>query len=113
MRKIFMCPTCNSIFSNDQTEPAQCPDCHVLTIPLNITKSEWEAMTPEQKVSIKGGNVSTSVLAAPAAKATPRDEDSDSLNAIQADIHTIKNILVFYLVVTIIGAVIAAVALLL
>ena len=102
-RYLYFCPKCHNLGSAEHTNPTdyqECSDCKSKMVYTGITKTEWDSKTREEKDKIKA------VLNEIYPISNSESSDSASLivlNRINDNLSTIKNIMIFYLVVSIIG----------
>lgn len=101
MKQMLTCPNCKAIYSADEGYALDCSDCKIPLVPIGITKEQWSKMNSDEKHAARTEALERQgeTPIAPQAEASPLEE-------MQKDISTIKNILVFYLVISIIGAII-------
>lgn len=102
-RYIYYCPNCHYLGSAEHKTPNEyqgCSECKSAMVYAGYTKAEWDTKSKEEKEQIKAqlkdkypASASTSVnLPSP-----------DVLSKINDNINTIKNILMFYLILSIVG----------
>lgn len=102
-RYIYYCPNCHYLGSAEHSAPNEyqgCSECKSAMVYAGYTKAEWDTKSKEEKEQIKAqlkdkypASASTSVnLPSP-----------DALSKINDNINTIKNILMFYLILSIVG----------
>lgn len=95
----------------DTNKVNQCPKCNSIMINTHITKDEWDAKTKEEKIaSVKKtqrlvterntANIDSDALL------TEICNVNNNIKAMNSNLITIKNILMFYFVISIIGVVI-------
>lgn len=98
MKFIFACPKCQTVYANE-TESAfdvvSCPECNIVMHYTGLTKETWNALSKEEQAQLKETVLNDYKL--PHTMYTKR---------LSNDIHTIKNILIFFLIVSIIGIVV-------
>lgn len=81
----------------------KCSDCKVEMIPTGFTNEEWGKMSSD----LKHAAIREAIDREGGAEDNHFDKaESSPMEEIQKDIRTIKNILIFYLVISIIGAII-------
>lgn len=103
MKQMLVCPNCKEIDSRDDGYTRNCLDCKVPMIPMGFTKEEWSKMTSDQRY-VARENALKDIKSVQ--QENPIEQHEDPTETMQKDIRTIKNILIFYLVVSIIGAII-------
>lgn len=110
---IYQCSKCHFLASigGDTNKVNQCPKCNSIMINTHITKDEWDAKTKEEKIASvkKAQSLIVERNAANVDNAALLSEISnvnDNIKAMNGNLVTIKNILMFYFVVSIIGVVI-------
>lgn len=95
---MYACPKCKRTFnlvSDDPTKTIMCDKCNVPLVPIECTRGEWENLSAEEKAEI----VKTAVGSA------AKDVNVNLyVPKIAKDINTIKNIMVFSLILSIIAA---------
>lgn len=94
----------------DTNKVNQCPKCKSIMINTHITKDEWDAKTKEEKIASvkKAQRLVTERNAANvnnAALLTEISNVNNNIKAMNTNLVTIKNILMFYFVLSIIGIV--------
>lgn len=110
---IYQCSKCHFLASigGDTNKVNQCPKCNSIMINTHITKDEWDAKTKEEKIaSVKKvqravterntANVDSAALL------TEISNINNNIKAMNSNLITIKNILMFYFVISIISIVI-------
>ena len=110
-RYLYFCPKCHNLGSAEHTNPTEyqmCSDCKSGMVYTGLTKAEWNSKTREEKDKIKALLNKKYPI--------PSSENSDSaslvvLNRINDNLSTIKNIMVFYLIVSIIGSILTIILL--
>jgi len=108
MRQMLACPKCKGIYSAEEGFSLECSECKIPLKTLGISKEKWSALTSDQKHALREEALKNADGEETAAQYTSRSEPINSIEAMQSDIRTIKNILIFYLVTTILGAIIIA-----
>lgn len=109
---IYQCSKCHFLasISRDINKVNQCPKCNSIMINTHITKDEWDAKTKEEKIaSVKKAQRSIAERSAAnvdnAALLTEICNVNNNIKAINGNLVVIKNILMFYFVLSIIGIV--------
>ncbi len=106
-RYLYFCPKCHNLGSAEHHNPTDyqaCSDCQSQMVYAGVTKEEWDSKTREEKDKIKA------MLREKYPISSPESSDSASLivlNRINDNINIIKNIMIFYLVISIIGFIFA------
>lgn len=101
MKQMLTCPNCKALYSADEGYALDCSDCKIPLVSIGITKEQWGKMNYDERHAARAEALERQgeTPIAPQAEASPLEE-------MQKDIRTIKNILVFYLVVSIIGIIV-------
>lgn len=87
----FVCPKCKDVFSKETKMPLDgpaCPTCNLQMHYIGITADTWQNLTQEEKASLK-----EKVLE------DYKNPQTMFLSRISNDIHTIRNVVIFFLVV--------------
>jgi len=87
----FVCPKCKDVFSKETKTPLDgpaCPTCNLQMHYMGITADTWKNLTQEEKASLK-----EKVLE------DYKNPQTMFLSRISNDIHTIRNVVIFFLVV--------------
>ncbi len=104
MRYLYVCPKCKGAFyyeSDIPNENIECKTCDVKLVYADSTKEEWDLKTEEQKTEFKN-----KVLHIYAEKvASTEYKMLQQLQNIEKSISTIKGILVFFTVMSVLGAI--------
>jgi len=90
MKYVFVCPKCKEPYYAEFEAPfssADCPDCKLNAKYIGITKSEWDALDQLEKDKIVNDALADYKL--------PRTQ---YLVRLSNDVHTIKNIIVWLVV---------------
>ncbi|PKK87133.1 MAG: hypothetical protein CVV64_22655 [Candidatus Wallbacteria bacterium HGW-Wallbacteria-1] len=108
MKQMLVCPNCKEIDDGDDGHTWICSDCKVPLIPMGYTKEEWSKMTSDQRYAARENALKGITAMRQESSSNPVEQTEEPIVALQRDIHTIKNILAFYLIVSIIGAIVLA-----
>ena len=110
---IYQCSKCHFLASigGDTNKINQCRKCNSIMINTQITKDEWDAKTKEEKIaSVKKAQRSIAERNAAnvdsAALLTEICNVNNNIKTMNSNLNTIKNILMFYFVMSMIGVVI-------
>lgn len=106
MDQMLLCPNCKEIDNGDDKHTWNCSDCKVPLISLGFTKEEWSKMTNDQRYAARENALKGITAMRQESPSNLAEQPEEPIVVLQRDIHTIKNILVFYLIVSIIGAVV-------
>jgi hypothetical protein len=87
----FVCPKCKDVYSKKtktQFDGPACPTCEVQMHDLGVTAEQWQALSHEEKADLKQHML-----------AEYRLPQTMYLNRLSNDVHTIRNIVIFFLIV--------------
>ena len=90
MISAFVCSKCKDVFSKETKTPLDapaCPTCNIQMHYMGVTVEEWQDLSQEEKADLK-----QKVLE------EYRMPQTMYLNRLSNDMHTIRNILIFFLV---------------
>ena len=113
MRYLYVCPSCQKAFSDESAAPLSakvCPNCHNRLVYANCTKEEWDQKTQEEKQDLKlsyAGKAIELAQQAAASEASGYSQGNDISNTsrlerIDRNIASIKNMMIFFMVLVII-----------
>lgn len=109
---IYQCSKCHFLASigGDTNKVNKCPKCNSIMINTHITKEEWDAKTKEEKIaSVKKSQRAIAERNAAkidnAALLTEISNINNNIKVMNSNLAIIKNILVFYFFLSIIGIV--------
>lgn len=98
MKFVFVCPKCKGIYNNEMESPfnsAGCPTCNIDMHYMGITLDTWNNLSPDEKNKIKGAVLNDFSM-----------PHTMYLKRLSDDMHSAKNMLTFFVVITIIGGII-------
>ena len=98
----FVCHQCKSYYNSEVELPqieVNCPKCDIPMINTGVIKSDWDKMTADQKRELKTETLEN----------YHKEANTKSMTQMAKDIGTIKDILIFYLVASIIAGILIAV----
>lgn len=87
----FVCPKCKDVYSKKTNTPLDgpaCPTCDLQMHYLGVSAEQWQALSHEEKADLKQHMLAEYGL-----------PQTMYLNRLSNDIHTIRNIAIFFLVV--------------
>ncbi len=112
---IYQCSKCHFLASigGDTNKVNQCPKCNSVMVNTHITKDEWDTKTKEEKIAFvkkmqnslterSSANIENTALL------TEISNINNNIKAMNGNLVTIKNIFMFYFIVSIIGIIITA-----
>lgn len=101
MKSTFVCPKCNDVYSKETKTPFDgpaCPTCDLQMHYMGVTADTWQNLTQNEKADLK-----QKVLE------EYRNPQTMYLNRLSNDIHTIRNIVIFFLVAFLCSGIIRAI----
>ncbi len=97
----FVCPKCKTVYSDETETPlngVQCPDCNLQMHYMGVTSHTWNQFSDDEKAALKEKVIDDY-----------RSPQTMYLKRMSNDVRTIKNILIFFLVISIFAGVIWAI----
>ncbi|PKM39563.1 MAG: hypothetical protein CVV04_09265 [Firmicutes bacterium HGW-Firmicutes-9] len=91
MIETFVCPKCKDVFSKETKKPLDGPACPTCNLPMHymgITADTWQNLTHDEKASLKEKMLEDY-----------KSPQTIYLSRMSNDIHTIRNVVIFFLVV--------------
>ena len=107
---MYICPKCGLIYCYENNEGSACGYDGVQTIYSGFTEEEWYKKTTEERNEIKKQLTNTgkiSDIKATQAKSQSEVNEKDILIQMNNNITTVKNILVFFVILTCISIIIS------
>lgn len=105
MKFVYVCPRCKTVYTDDSNQPNEtqmCPDCKDYIYYLKCTKEEWDQKNAEEKTERIEATIAEKIQ-----KATdPNFLMLEKLTKIENHLSIVKGILVFFTVLSILGALI-------
>ncbi len=104
MRFLYVCPKCRKIFSAESEIPSktqECFACETKLIYSGYTKDEWDRKTTEEKAEIKETILKQFVES----EVSIEVQVLKLIENMDKNIGTVKNILVFFTILFVIGAI--------
>ncbi len=98
MNFVFVCPKCKGIFNSENESPfngAECPTCNLSMHYMGVTLDTWNNLAQDEKNKIKETVLNDFSM-----------PHTIYLNRLSNDMHSVKNILTFFLVIAIINGII-------
>jgi len=105
MRYVYVCPKCRGIYSNESTSPNEaqkCPDCNDGLYYLKCIKSEWDQKSSSEKTVQIDSTIAEKIHGA----ADTSFIVQEKLEKIEDHLSVIKNILIFFTVLWVLGVII-------
>lgn len=100
MKFAFVCPKCKTVYSDETEVPLNgvpCPECSLQMHYIGVTTDSWNKLSQDEQTAIKEKVIDDY-----------RSPQTMYLKRMSNDVRTIKNILIFYLVLSILAGVIWA-----
>ncbi len=102
MEYMYLCPKCKEVYSQENDEPIKnlkCPECDNSLLYTGFTSGKWNTKTQSEREKIKYDLISD-------VEGSFNVQVQSAVQDIRSSIRTIKNILVFFTVLWVIGMVI-------
>ncbi len=101
MKYAFVCPKCKDVFSKEMKtpyDPPACPTCDLQMHYLGATADAWHNMTQNEKADLKQEILKEYEM-----------PQTMYLKRLSNDMHTIRNIIIFFLVLFLCSGIIRAI----
>ncbi len=101
LKYAFVCPKCKEVFSDETEVPlngAACPTCNLQMHYMGVRADTWNKFSEDEKAALKEKVIDDY-----------RSPQTMYLKRMSNDVRTIKNIIIFYLVLSILVGVIWAI----
>jgi uncharacterized Zn finger protein (UPF0148 family) len=104
MKYVYVCPKCKTVYAKDGDLPDEtqvCPDCNDQLIYLKTTKEEWDQKSSFEKLETKEKVIEERIHNA----ADPNLFMLEKLGKIEQHLSVIRGIMVFFTVISVLGAI--------